>query len=300
VLLAVRGAGAQSTPTPAPTLDPLQLAREFSGTNDDWTPIERDFDGVPMVFVPAGCFDMGEGGEGGRQCLEAPFWIGKTEVTNVQFQDFIDADGYMNPDHWTEAGWEWRTPNNITQPGFWENSQYNAPDQPVAGVNWYEAAAYATWRGGRLPTEAEWEYAARGMDGWAYPWGNNFDGTRLNYCDSNCPFDSFDWKDSSVDDNFALIAPVGSYPSGASWIGALDMSGNLYEWTSTAYANYPYNADDGRENVNDMNRRILRGGSWISNDDYTRATSLQYYYPVQRDDMVGFRVVWMSSPIMNG
>ncbi|GIL11577.1 MAG: hypothetical protein BroJett038_02970 [Chloroflexota bacterium] len=90
--------------------------------------------------------------------------------------------------------------------------------------------------GGALPTEREWEYAARGPDGLDYPWGDAFDGTWLNFCDKNCVYS---WRETSVDDGYAQTAPVGSYVSGASWVGALDMSGNIWEWTSSLYAPLP-------------------------------------------------------------
>ena len=97
------------------------------------------------------------------------------------------------------------------------------------GVSWYEAEAYANWRGGRLPTEAEWEYAARGPNSLIYPWGNEFDGTKLNFCDTEC---TYDWRDASVDDGYEKTAPVGSYESGKSWVVAYDLAGNIWEWVA--------------------------------------------------------------------
>jgi formylglycine-generating enzyme required for sulfatase activity len=151
-----------------------------------------------------------------------------------------------------------------------------------------------------LPTEAEWEYAARGPSGWVFPWGDSFDGSRLNYCDGDC---QYNWKDTAYRDGYATTAPVGSYPAGASWVGALDLAGNVWEWTSSIYAYpYPYRAGDGRENPADLTgKRTLRGGSWnwiaadtrgMSRDDYAENSQVQY----ASSDWYGFRCVRDFAP----
>ncbi|MDZ4769485.1 MAG: SUMF1/EgtB/PvdO family nonheme iron enzyme [Chloroflexota bacterium] len=205
----------------ASTPDPFDLARTFTGSNDDWMPIPRNFDGVTMMLVPVGCFMLGseQGAEYERpvneQCFTEPFWIDRTKVTNAEYRRFIDAGGYADPDHWTADGLRWRTSTVTTQPRYWTDSAYNQDDQPVVGVSWHEANAYAAWRGMRLPTEAEWEYAARGVNGSVYPWGEPFDGTRLNFCDSNC---SNQWADGSVDDGYSRTAPsAASQPGARGW-----------------------------------------------------------------------------------
>jgi len=138
---------------------------------------------------------------------------------------------------------------------------FTTAQQPRVGITWYEAYAYCQWRGARLPTEAEWEYAARGPNSPIYPWGDTFDGSKVVYAGNSGN----------------MTAAVGSKPSGASWVGALDMSGNVWQWTSSARTEYdsslltnkvksygyPYDPNDGRENPNDTNAsRVPRGGSW--------------------------------------
>jgi iron(II)-dependent oxidoreductase len=119
-----------------------------------------------------------------------------------------------------------------------------------------------------------------------FPWGNTFDGTKLNYCDSNC---EFNWRDAAYSDLNPYPAPVGAYPAGTSWVGALDMAGSLWEWTSTIYSAYPYDPSDGRENLNDRSSaRTLRGGAWnwIALDARTTGRD----NPVQpSSDWYGFR-----------
>ncbi|MEZ4668694.1 MAG: SUMF1/EgtB/PvdO family nonheme iron enzyme [Anaerolineae bacterium] len=214
--------------------------------NSDWMPQFQTIDGVEMALVPVGCFMMGSvDGESDeqpveRQCLDRPFWIDRYEVTNEQFDRLS---------------------------GTAENSaNFPDPQHPREMVTWYEALAFCQQRGARLPTELEWEYAARGPDDLIYPWGNEFvEDYAVHQSNSN---------GETVD--------VGSQPDNASWVGPLDMSGNVWEWVSTIYdtderANafpYPYRADDGRE---DMERtdvvRVLRGGGWRDNNTNLRAAA---------------------------
>lgn len=200
--------------------------------NTSWSPVEREFDGVTMVLVPAGCFMMGsddlwdDARPAHRQCLEEPFWIDKYEVTNSQFGS---------------SGW------------------YEDDNQPRDTVNWLDATAYCQDRGARLPTEREWEYAARGPEGLAYPWGNEFLADNVVFF-QNAEF---------------MTNIVGSKLDGVSWVGAHDMSGNVAEWVSSRYYSFPYDESDGREDSNETDAGgvmyVARGGSYEDTGERVRA-----------------------------
>jgi len=245
-----------------------------------------------MVEVPAGAFLMGSSasdphamdGEKPQQQLTLPtYQIGKTEVTNAQFRPFVTGDGYTNPAYWDAVGWQWRVKNQLVEPEYWRDTRWNGDQQPVVGVSWYEAMAYSRWLSAQtgqrfdLPTDAEWEKAARGSDGRIYPWG-----------------DSWDAKQAHGEDRDGNQArPVGQYPSGASPYGALDMAGNVAEWTRSADRPYPYDPNDGRESGIDPahNRFTLRGGSWSDAAHSLRAAARSADWPDFDTMVVGFRLV---------
>lgn len=224
-----------------------------------------------------------------------PFWIMQTEVTNAQYRAFIAAKGYETETFWGKNGWQWRQAHrDHAQPYYWEVKYFNADEQPVMGVSWYEAMAYARWLATAtrsdilLPTEAQWEKAARGPEGLIFPWGNVWDGKRVNYCDKNC---DVPWEDKAVDDGYTDTAPVDSFPGGASPYGALNMAGNVMEWTSSLDIEYPYQADDGREDQNAAAHRVIRGGAWNDRPGDMRAAHRNRNSPDNRYDYIGFRLV---------
>ena len=242
-----------------------------SALGDRWI---RPADGMVMVYVPAGEFEMGSTdsdvdaalalcnqycGNRQRDALDdeqpvhvvslGAFWIDRTEVTNEQFRECVELGVCEAP---PSCGWG--------KPTFGDSSKSG---HPVVCVDWHNATAYCEWAGARLPTEAEWEYAARGPRALAFPWGSQFDGSRLNYCDVRC---TYDVKDERYDDGFPQTAPVGSYPTGASWCGAVDMAGNVWEWGQDWYdwRYYRVSPSTNPEGPSSGEVRIVRGGSWFN------------------------------------
>jgi formylglycine-generating enzyme required for sulfatase activity len=236
-----------------------------------------------MVDVPAGEFLMGSTDDDSEAYDDDKpqhtvyldsFWIDRTEVTNAQFRKCVEAGACQAP-----TTCEWGDPTY---------NDGDKADHPVVCVICNQAQAYCQWAGARLPTEAEWEKAARGTAGRIYPWGNTFDGTKVNFCDRNC---EYDWKDSAIDDGYARTAPVGHYLAGASPYGALDMSGNVWEWVNDWYSStyYSVSPDSNPQGPDTGEWKVLRGGSWNGNRNAVRAANRSYRYPTTRYSLIGFR-----------
>lgn len=260
-----------STPTQTPTITPTSIPSATStssaigiaiagvDSNADWeedyiTNTMREFDGVPMVLVPAGCFMMGsEGLEDDEEhkheiCFEEPFWFDLYEVTNEQFENF---NGRAERES-AYCG----TSGNGTPCG-------ELPRERISGI---EAQNFCELREARLPTEAEWEYAARGPNNLVYPWGA--------------------WGEDIVNANTFIARRnrptiVGSFPNDLSWVGAFDLGGNVQEWTSSLYLDYPYRVNDGRENLqNESIERVIRGGSFRDNENnHVRSSYREHVVP---------------------
>jgi formylglycine-generating enzyme required for sulfatase activity len=269
---------------------------------------------VGMVFVPAGEFLLGSpkddreaaDDEKPQHRVYLPAcYLDRTPVTNAAYRRFIEAGGYGNAAYWPEAAaaGRWKDGAYIdyggeprTAPYYWRDTQWNGDQQPVVGVSWYEALAYARWAGKRLPTEAEWEKAASWEPGdketgrqgekgrkRRYPWGDEWDPKRCN----------------TKEDGPGKTTPVAAYsPDGDSPYGAADMAGNVFEWCQSAYGRYPYDPDDGREDLargEDVGR-VLRGGSWYTDWKWARCACRGRLGPRLRDRSGGFRCCATSSP----
>ncbi len=247
------------TPLPTNTLGPTNTPRPTKTPWPTRAPTSAPADDPSMVYVPGGPFllgsDKGHEDESPQQTVEvAAFNIDKNPVTNVEYKKFVDATGHRAPRHWQDG-----------------KIPAGKEDHPVVWVSWDDAAAYAAWAGKRLPTEIEWEKAARGTDGRVYPWGNTFDAALCNA------------QEASRGDT----TPVGQYPGGASPSGALDMAGNVWEWTADWYQGY-------RGSVYQMDlygttNRVLRGGSWFDAADLVRTTARNSAKPDFRFSTIGFR-----------
>jgi formylglycine-generating enzyme required for sulfatase activity len=269
------------------------------------------------------------------------FYIARYPITNAQYRPFVEDGGYDEPRYWTEECWAWRTGEREPdlsviddeewrrkyadwlaerpverrdKPFWWDHPRWGLPNRPVVGVSWYEALAYCqwlreqlqapgytlqVWRNGRLetlnlepetltvqlPSEAEWEKAARGADGRRWPCGNEWVEGQAN----------------TEEANVEETSPVGAFPGGASPWGAMDMAGNVWEWTRTAWGHtdpwnrpdysYPYDPSDGREDVSVADWLVMRGGSWLYSQWGARCACRSRYVPGFFFNSIGLRVV---------
>jgi formylglycine-generating enzyme required for sulfatase activity len=243
-----------------------------------------------MIKIPEGSVTVKDKTE-----IISAFEIAKYPVTNAQFARFVDAKGYENKAWWTDAGWEareqeWDADTNRwklskkpwTAPRFRQDDKWNGDNQPVVGVSWYEAVAFCLWLSEMtgdaitLPTEQQWQRAAQGDDGRAYPWGNDWSFTRARCNCSVYPCSN---------DATTSVTHYEGQLKGDSPYGVVDMSGNVWEWCRTGF-------QTGTQDVNAKDTRVLRGGSWNDNaaDDFcceSRTHETPDYSPCD----VGFRFV---------
>lgn len=281
-------------PAGAPTPSPATSGT--SGAPHPAAARRTDVHGVEQVWVPPGSFRMGTD-DAALQALRAlsppgwvtrelpseqpahdvrltsGYWMDRTEVTNEEFAAFARAGGYRDRSWWSDPGWGWLQARDAAALPLPETG---GPAQPRVRVTWYEAEAYARWRGGRLPTEAEWEYAARGPQSRVYPWGNDFDPARC------------------VVDGAVSSQPAGSRPGGASWAGALDMAGNAMEWVHdwldvTYYRTSPAADPPGPE----TGRVKVEKGGWCGSNRFVARSAYRHYEdpPDYGDAHIGFRIV---------
>jgi formylglycine-generating enzyme required for sulfatase activity len=251
-----------AAPTEAPTEKVPGEPAVQAGTT--WT---RPADGMVMVHVPGGTFQMGsDESDPDAEVDEFPrhavtldaFWIDQTEVTNTQYRQCVEAGVCQAPPEACDYG---------------SYGHAHRADHPVLCVDWYGAVAYCEWAEARLPTEAEWEYAARGPDNFIYPWGNSPpDNTLLNYA-------------GNVDDT----TKVGSYPGGASWCQALDMAGNVWEWVADWHGKHPSEAQTNPTGQPVGEYKMVHGGSYVDGPTCVRAAHRFQGLPDDRSPSRGFR-----------
>jgi formylglycine-generating enzyme required for sulfatase activity len=292
-----------TTSAPASTPEPAGSAGDI---------LTRSKDGIAMMYIPSGTFQMGSDDGDVNDALqlcdeyrdectsswledEQPvhnvtldgFWIDQTEVTNAQYAAFLNELGNR-----TEGGATWLDIEDegclIEQRGGEFQPESGYADHPVIEVSWYGAAAYCEWAGARLPTEAEWEYAARGERGYVYPWGDEFECSRGNF-DDEAVMDSYVIPGGEECDGYERTAPAGSFRDGASWCGALDMAGNVWEWVADWYGDYPAEAQTNPTGIGTGDARVLRGGSWYHDPYYVRSANRYGKTPGWTDDGAGFR-----------
>ena len=240
-----------------------------------------------MVRVPAGTFQMGnpEGvglvdGYPQHAVTLSGYCIDKTEVTVKAYRACVAAKGCSATDLKVDL----------------HCNREDRPDHPINCVDWNQATAYCKWADKRLPTEAEWEYAARGADGRAYPWGNEAPSAkRLNACGSECAAlrkrEQRRWSAMyEAGDGWETTAPVSSFPDGKSPFGALDMAGNVWEWTGDWIDHYPAEAVTDPQGAKTGTQRVFRGGSWGNNRARdVRAVERAWDAPANAGDGIGFR-----------
>jgi eukaryotic-like serine/threonine-protein kinase len=257
---------------------------------------------VPMRLVPEGEFGMGGSAATAlAECQELyndgtceldwfsdeepahivyldEFYMDKYEVSMASYRECV-TDGVCEPP---------ANVNSSTRPSYYDDPQY--ANYPVINIDWYMANTYCEWRGARLPTEAEWEKAARGTDGRIYPWGNSFVGINVNFCDSNC---SKEGANTHFDDGYADTAPIDYYTDGVSSYGIFNLAGNVWEWVAdwygeTYYANSQYYNPTG---PNSGQARVARGGSWNDFGDVVRALNRNWVRATFFNNVLGFRCV---------
>lgn len=272
-------ASSQSLRLYPPSPVPIRLeqayarARAFTGThNADWTPIlarlgelvpQSPMPDLVLCLVPAGSFWMGQGSEAHRQRLAQSFWIARTPTSNAQWRMAVQAGAVKAPAH---------------------RQWYDDPrmaDSPVVHVNLWDCQRFAQWAGCDLPSEREWEYAARGVQSWLYPWGDDFDADLMLY------------QPPATAEQVGLLD---RRPNAGSWVGAVHLIGNVWEWTRSAYAPYPYGIEDGREQLDSPAPRALRGGSFFYSSERLRSADRYTSEADARNASLGFRCMLAAQP----
>lgn len=235
---------------------------------------------IAWMEIPGGDFTY----QAGESYHSLPtFFMAQYPITVAQFAAFIADDGYRNPHYWTSEGWAWHHSQQLLQPSLWESSKWHVGNHPVVGMTWYEASAFAVWLSIklgyeadviRLPTEEEWEKAARGIDGRLFPWGREYSSGAANINET--------YAYHMVGEYFLKrTTAVGIYPLDSSPYGVRDMSGNVREWTYSDYHKIGH---------------VVRGGGWFSTRPQAQTIVRNWFYDRNGDHSIGFRLAAMINP----
>lgn len=271
------------TLTATPTTPPVGVVLELFGGN--------------VLYIPGGESTIGSNYENDEKPVHQvnldSFYIHQTEVTNAMFVNFLNDLGNQ-----MEGGESWLDAQDpdarLYQSGNTWRIQSGYELYPAIEVTWYGAVAYCEWAGGRLPTEAEWEKAARGDVEQLYPWGDaDYAGNLANVADASS---NLSHAYTSANDGYPKTAPVGMFPAGESPYGLLDAAGNVWEWVSDWYAEdyYSYSPSDNPPGPETGQYKVVRGGSWISRPYYTRTSNRGYSSTTDSDDFIGFRCAFTA------
>lgn len=223
---------------------------------------------APQDVVPSGLYALSDR-VGGRQHVDS-FVLDRYPVTVDRFARFVQAGGYEDDSYWDHDGWRWRIDNTIDAPRFWGDTnwplwrRFLRPTRPVIGVSWHEAVAFCSFEGRRLPTEVEWEAAARGPEGRIYPWGDH-------------------WQEGRIGGRGVgprVTWPVGYFPQSVAPFGHHDMVGNVWQWMQ-----------DDLQTSSGRDAKVVRGGSWASRPEQNRTDHINGYALDGRHSHVGFRTI---------
>jgi len=230
---------------------------------------------MEMVRIPAGMFMMGSSEKDIEWIVQEFFAESKEWYRSEAPEQFLYLEDYFIDKYEVTVFQYQRFLEKIHRPApqTLDNPKFNQPDHPVVGVTWQEASDYCRWLGKRLPTETEWEKAARGKDGRRYPWGNTPIATNANARGKN--------------DRYRHTAPIGQFPDGKSPFGIMDMAGNVWEWTQDWYQPYPGN--DQKSDLFGEKYKVIKGGSWYSNMELARSALRGKSFPDRRANYIGFR-----------
>jgi formylglycine-generating enzyme required for sulfatase activity len=273
---------APPVPTAIPTINAPTLAAPTEQTGSGISQA-----GITLITVAGGAFMMGSDANPAEKPVHsvglAPFYIDQFEVTNAAWAACVAAGACHLPGS-TES---------YDHKPYYGVDAYN--NYPVVFVSWYSAGAYCRWRGARLPSEAEWEMAARWNPGSGatsvYPWGDDWNPANLNACDASCLLSGSAFKDPQYDDGQPQMAPVGSFPMDVSSLGVSDMGGNVAEWVADGYdaAYYAVSPAENPTGPATGAEKVVRGGSWSLDKNWARGAARSHFGPLAQFAGIGFR-----------